>query len=558
MDTAKAFQSSLLRLVILSSTGLAAFVQEEGGAEQPWKSSLVFDALDPASSSSLDRQHFTRIRQQIRSDAVALFTDAGKRATNLSLALKRSAKSQAAVEAQASSSSTSTSMSSSGSSPPSSLSVLDGLDKGSIDAAQQTIDHLTNDLVPKLVFLAQKAWKEKAVYVREKQAETAEAKAERKKLEIAAKEMGGQLMSSEELGLGESGVTYQKQVGLGLGVVWSSQLKMHVQDVLQSIAALAEACMSEQTRLAVQAAKRARDRFDGSSSSASIQKQDAPTAKSASPAAVRQLCLSRTAAVWEACDLASKSLPEDEVTAIRKKWTQRKELMEDGVNEVNEALEESDDRKTATRRDTDDNGDDDDDDDDDDFGLGDLDLSGGRRTLLQRLAPLLRMGRLLHDRIGETYLVEPQEQKTGSPVDLDALEVTAQDLAEAQDDLVAALLYGDYEVDGADEDEGEDADEDEGEDEDEDVAGHDSPSRQLANVASEGGSTDAGGSAMGHRLASSRTLASRFLDAAQRVVEAATDEGKAKLALEDMSKVLAGITEEEWQGEFQDDDAVGA
>lgn len=489
---------------------MASFVQGTGEEEQPWTSSTVIDNPIATYQICSDRQHYNKVRQLICADAVSLFSEAGKKVTNLSLALKRSTESQAATDTEATAS---TALSSA-------PSVLQGLDDASIAAAQQTVDHLTKDLVPKLVFVAQKAWKERAVYARSQRAVSAQ-EIEGRKLEATAKELGGQVMSGPELGLGNARSSYVKQVGSGLGVTWANSLRLLVQDVLQSIAALAEVCMTEKTRAAVQAAKKARDRSGGSVSPASDTSRS--MGRSRAPlmsAAVRQLCLSRTAAVWEACDLASKSLPKDEVGAVRTKWAQRKELMEDGIKEVNEALEAKNTDRFALGIVSD---------DDDDFGLGDIKLSPGRRRLLRRLAPLLRMGRLLHDRVGELCLVEQPSHDEASLLDLSYLEARAQVLSEAQDDLVAALLYGDYEATKASEEE--DGEDDEGEEVEE---------------ADDQGTT-------GLRLASSKTLATQFFEAAREVVEASGSNPKAQLALKDMTKLLDGFTEEEWLGEFDDE-----
>lgn len=423
--------------------------------------------------------------------------------------------------------------------------MLTGLDNASVSAAQQTIDQLTNDLVPKLVFVAQKAWKDKAVYENSAAEGSSsnkgsgneeEQRLEREKLEAAAKEMGGQVMTAAQLGLADDNVSYIKRPGAGLGVTWSNHVRIHVQDVLQSIAALAEACMDQKTRGAVKAAQRARDRSEGVVTATASGEASTTSTQSMTPVAVRQLCLSKTAAVWEACDLAVKTLPKNNIDAVRAKWTNRKEIMEDGVKEVNDALEDNGNGELNSSSSSSSNAapaDEDADDDDLDLDLGDLDLSPGRRTLLRRLAPLLRMGRLLHDRVGESCLTESGTATDPAVVDLDDLNTAAQALAEAQDDLVAALLYGDYEASELDDDEDEESDKDNAD------AGSESHNTTTAE-------------ADGLRVTSSRTLASRFVDIARRVVQTSKDKDKARLALEDMEKLLNGVTEEEWAAEFDE------
>lgn len=418
----------------------------------------------------------------MRQDALTIFTEIGKRSTNLSLALRRSASSQAQSQ----------------------TSPTQGLDAASIAAAQQQIDAMTNDLLPKLVFLAQKASKERSVYVvREPNtADTADAAAtaseERRKMEEMAKEMGGKVMTGAELGLtpaaSASSAQYVKQANLGIGATWARILRVHTQDVLQSVATLGEACMDSRTKKAVRAAQRARDRFDGVQSSGEKESTEEEVA-------TREQCLAKTAAVWDACDQAVKSLPTDNLAAVKMRWKNRRELMQDGLEEMKEAVEEEGGGASDAE-----------DDDDDDLGLSlsTMTLDAPQKQLIERLTPLIRMGRLLHDRVGN----EIKDATGGKATDIDELDHKGSALAEAQDDLVAALLYG--------EDPANDQDDGEDEQDDEEVA----PENAI-------------------RLTGTRAVAELYLDAARQLVTSDQD-SKAQMIVEEMVKLVDGIEESAW------------
>lgn len=365
------------------------------------------------------------MRTQIHKDALTILTEIGKKSTNLSLALKKSTKQQQQAE---------------GESP----SPTARLDAGSIAAAQQQIDALTNDLLPKLVFLAQKACKERSVYVvgggvdDDDKDDDSAAKEERARLEAVAKEMGGSVMTGAELGLSSSPQSsrYVKQANLGIGGTWSHILRLHTQDVLQSIASLGEACMDARTKKAVRAAQQARDRFDGLVGGGK-------TGDDTDAIATREQCLAKVAAVWDACDQAVKSLPSDNVSAVKKRWDERKEIMQDGLDEMRDALEDGDEQG---------DGDQDADDSADDLGLdiSSMTLDASQKKLITRLTPLIRMGKLLHDRVGNDLGVSVDGQDA---VDVDDLDERGVALGEAQDDLVAALLYGEVPEDEEEEEE---------------------------------------------------------------------------------------------------------
>ena len=85
---------------------------------------------------------------------------------------------------------------------------------------------------------------------------------------------------------------------------------------------------------------------------------------------------------------------------------------------------------------------------DDEFGLSSsLSLLDERdRALLGKVLPLIRLGRLLHDRAGELCLTDEEARR----IDVDELDERGEDLAQMQDDLVAAVLYDERPVSGRD------------------------------------------------------------------------------------------------------------
>lgn len=473
-------QGSLLRLVIICSTGLSSFLSLQQEDDDPQTCLTFGKGQQPPT-----RAQFASLRSQLRKDAIALFTDAGKRATNLSLALKKSSKASSSSNGE---------------------SATSGLDEASLAAAKQQIDAFTTELIPKLCFLAQKAWKERCVFVEgtssssQTPVESASAAAEKAKMEALAKQMGGVTMTGAELGL-SSFDNYKKQANLGMGGIWARILKVHVQDLLQSVAALAEACMDERTKKAVKAAQQARDRLDGIVSELG----DTASASSSTAQQLRQLCLAKTAAVWEACDSASKLLPTSNLEAIRQKISQNKDLLEDGISEMVEAIEGEGEE---------------DQDEDDDFG-GSISISPNRKKLLRKVVPVLQLGRVLHDRIGEELL---KTAEASSAIDLDDAAMLSDELSRGQDDLVAAVLYGEMESEDDDDDE---------------EAGESSEAQDLE--------PNVQGQAIGQRYFA--------VVSSLHSLGGSTQSSKAKMAWEDLERAWKAIRPAHWRFGLKDEQA---
>jgi hypothetical protein len=362
--------------------------------------------------------------------------------------------------------------------------------------------------VPKLIFLANKSWKEAQVYIEEEQPKVSgaaelskEEKEDRDRMEEMAKQMGGMVMTGAEL-RGQT-KAYTRPANLGLGLTWAKVFKSHVGEVLQAIASLAEACMDQRTKGAVRSASEARDRREG------LPVKSAPTPASISAKTVQDIrkeCLEKTAAVLEACDAAVKNLPQTNLEAIKARWTERGELLEDGIDELNSAASPA---EGGAQRDQDDL---------------EPDFSAGKTALAKRLAPLLKMGRLSHERILETCLTAANDTKDS--VDLSELDDLSELLAKQQDDLVAAVIWGDFDQLRDDE---EDDDDEEGEEEE----------VETTEVSS---------------AAKAKKICKVYCEVVQSLSRAVSDDEKIKVIAEEMQKLAEGITDAEWEAAVEEDD----
>ncbi|KAL0946899.1 hypothetical protein HGRIS_013062 [Hohenbuehelia grisea] len=147
--------------------------------------------------------------------------------------------------------------------------------------------------------------------------------------------------------------------------------------------------------------------------------------------------LVRTGAAHNLIDIAKKA-PADNVAAVRKRWTQDKGSIEDGVRELSEMIAEAE-------AEDDENGGDGGEDEDDwgSDGWDELGLSPSRKMDQTELArskkgfALLRFASLLHKRILQDIL---NSSDTSAPIPtLDTLPRHSQALLSASDDLIAAL-----------------------------------------------------------------------------------------------------------------------
>lgn len=339
--------------------------------------------------------------------------------------------------------------------------------------------------MPKLVFLAKKANKERKV-VKALEGEAAEiAKEQRRKenaaLEEAANELGGTVMPASESERGPPPGAIK--LG-GVGETWAKEVRFVVEDVVEAVSSLAESFLDPRTRAAVCAAERARNRSSGGSA-ANTETADEDDGSPATVGEARQKSLAAMNAVWAACERAASRLPRDNRAAVRRRWKERAAVMDDGLEEMLEVSKGADaegvegalqnaleglsvqDERAAAGADEQGDGEDDDEEDDemDMFG-NEVDLSPTERARVAKIVPLVRIGKMLHHRVltacigsavssssssssAPTSSSAAQLANSGSPsaeLDMDELETEATTLSEAQDDLVASVVYGTHDL----------------------------------------------------------------------------------------------------------------
>ncbi|CCF49313.1 uncharacterized protein UHO2_05119 [Ustilago hordei] len=421
----KELQSSLLRISIIC----ASSIQSLREPTQP----TILSADEPSSPPTADK-----LSSQIASDLAQLLALVQKHTTNLALALKPSLKSTNTA-------------SSNGSTP---ISPVSGLDAKSLQAAQSQIVSLGSDLLPKIVFLAKKAWKDRQVFQQRSKADQTPAQIEeRRKLEQMAKEMGGQLMSADRLGIPPSERDdLEKKLKYSLGNSFAREIRSVAEDVIGSIADLLHSLLDDRAKKALQQASEARDRADGingvSSKLGSLSLGANPD-----PAELRKRTLAANNLVWETCakyigernsdgtprtitsvapngvrtKVQVKGLSKSNLEACKRSWSNRVELMRDGLHELKEGTE-AEQNGTAAEED-----------DGEEFSFpAATPLSSEQKDRLRQLSNLVKMGNLTHGNI----LKEIAKAGPNSGVDLDEVEELGKQLEESQDELVAACLYG--------------------------------------------------------------------------------------------------------------------
>ncbi|KAK0544424.1 Kynureninase (L-kynurenine hydrolase) [Tilletia horrida] len=247
------------------------------------KSTLRSNDLSPLSSTPFDE---VPSHQQILHDVRSLLKRAGTTANALALALKVSASQATAAAAANAAKSESQSTSDSQTVPstqPGPGSPLAGLDSASITAALAQLDTLTTDIIPKLVYVARKALKEKLV------------------LNIPENQPPG---------------AEQKQEWAGLGRAFAKSVANSVREVIESIDSLVECFMDLKTRAAMRASEQARYRKaveEGEEESeAPPRAQNSAKMEDLTPAQLRKRALIRYDALYKLCErLADPSPPPD-------------------------------------------------------------------------------------------------------------------------------------------------------------------------------------------------------------------------------------------------------
>lgn len=408
-------QSLLLRLSILVATSLSTLTESlppnilaKGQEEQTLPSS------HPVSNEAAAKRR-SELTAQIGNDLRLLFTAAQKSCTYLTLALRPEKQQQHLSD----------------SSTPSSvaLSPVAGLHDSSIDAASAQLASITNESIPKLVWLSRKAASEATLhqYVAKTADDVAKDEAER----AFVKAKGGQVIDSAHTREGEKLV---KLPNAGLGKAWAKGIALAILELLEALGNLSRAFMNERTRNVLHKASAARDKAEGreapQSGASTVQM---PSTREA----VRQEALQATAVVWEVCNGVLKSdsrLFKDNRTANQHAWRRRTETLQDALHEFQEALADDGDA-----------GDTDDDEDADAdnplAGFGSVTLSDEDKVQASRYLALLKSVCQLHSKVGMHYLGAQATAGHEGP-DLDDLNEAGEALADAVDELTAALLYG--------------------------------------------------------------------------------------------------------------------
>ena len=377
-------QSTLLRLCVLCATSLQAVHPSQAPQE-------IVD-------NDAAQQDGSKLAEQIHHDILALFQKVTKETTGLSLAMR----------------------------PPKGTvqdtdEPLAGLDDHSVNAASALLQSLATDIVPKLVFLANLAQKNQAVWTLTEAAANDESVKE-------AQKMGAQVVYGE-------GAKGEKAVSASVGRFFAAEIARAVSDVVELVAQLCQSFMDLRTRAVLE---RAQARREG-----------AAPKKSVAPAPSRAASLSLTKRLWSLCDgLAGQGeasphiarLPRSNKEAVAKVWKQSQLMMEDGIEEMQETI----------------TGEEPEEEDDDELGAQwskSVKLSDDERRMAQSVLTLLQRGMSL-----QKDVLKALYKGSESTLDYDEVGVAISELSEAQDNLVAATLYGE----GAAEDElGDDAPEEE-------------------------------------------------------------------------------------------------
>lgn len=424
----KELQSSLVRISIICASSIQSL-------REP-----VSPTILPADETSLPPTA-DKLSSQIVSDLTQLLTLIQKHTTNLALALKPSAKS---------------SSSSSTASTNGAVSPVSGLDARSLEAAQAQIVSLGSDLLPKIVFLAKKACKDRQVFQQRPKADQNDPAQieQRRKLQQLAKEMGGQLMSADQLALPPSQRDHlDKKLEFSLGNSFATEIRSAVEDVIGSIADLLHSLLDDRAKKALQHASQARDRADGLAT-LSKKLDSLNLSAGTDPAELRKRTLAANNLVWETCakyigepnadgtartltsvapngvrtKVQVKGLSKSNLEACKRSWSNRVELLRDGLQELKEGIQSE--HNGAPEENVDDG---------DEFSFpAATPLSAEQKDRLRQLSNLVKMGNLTHQNI----LKEIAKARSNNGIDLDKVEELGKQLQESQDELVAACLYG--------------------------------------------------------------------------------------------------------------------
>ena len=378
---------------------------------------MLATAADTLSPSSSSQPHLVQSNSsgsavltdpdKIRHDLRFLFTSIKKNATQFALAVKPDSPSQ-----------------------PSALdigsgSALEGLCSSSLQAAAHQLKEITDDHLPKLLYLVQKARIEADVYQPlSTSSDEREDQKKRAEIEALAKSLGGMIRTGAELGLSSPQQQQQqlRRIG-GLGRLWSNQMTKEMLGVISSLLQVCDATMDEKTRsVMMRARKVAEERERGIRSSDSAAASIATTQQQAISGAdktklakeLREKVLQATKMVWERCDDAEKKVGRQELEILIAKMALQKEFAKDAIEELEQGIRDARkafgevDEKDLEAKEEEQPGEEDGyeeeeydyDDEDDEYDLGnDAEMNVATLELAKQILPILRTGITFHSKL---------------------------------------------------------------------------------------------------------------------------------------------------------------
>lgn len=352
---------------------------------QSMSASSVPDHVVDAQVAQQDGQALSK---QIYNDLSQLIQQIRKEVTALSLAMRPSAQA------------------------PPDAGPLDGVDDASVKSATHLLQSLASDVVPKLAFLANLATKYQTVYT------LSDVAAHDETIQLA-KEMGAQVVYGEN-------ARGPKVVTASVGARFARAVHKLVAELVENVAELCQSFMDERTRTVLLMAQKKRE--------------GAQAQPVAIPPCSRDVSLSLTKKLWTLCDAAQgdKShipgyiarLPRNNLEAMAMVWRQNELVMRDGLNELREAMEKEDEEEDMDAAA-----------DEDDLFEAAWDkspsLSAEQKEVAQQVYALLTEGLAILPKLAKSLDKQTYDGDAGA----DAVEA----MAATQDDVIAAVLYGDEE-----------------------------------------------------------------------------------------------------------------
>lgn len=336
------------------------------------------------------KQSGAELSNKIYQDVLTLLLEVRNTTTKLSLAMRPSKKSQEDASL-----------------PP--------LDEMSMEAARRLLVSLATDAVPKLAFLANLTHKHQSVWEPSSTALQDESIA-------LAREMGARVVYGDT-------AKGRKVVSASVGELFAREIRDAINAVIESIAQLCQSFMNSRTRMVLERAQQQREaRMSGTVVSSTTSTPPSPS---------RQVSLTLTKQLWTLCDgLAGSTenapahisrLPRDNREALLKKWKQCELVLQDGLQELQDTLcEQNDDKDEEDER------------DEDDFAAAwseTVALNEEEVKIAKRVEALLSTGMYFQKSVRAAVLA------TKDLIDFDQVGAAVSALAEAQDDLIASVLY---------------------------------------------------------------------------------------------------------------------